>query len=80
MSEYTDFVKKGGYMKKGGKGLKQAGADWKKHKASKGGSAKDRVAKLEGTKTAKQIKQIEEDISKNKKKPKTKRRKKPKKK
>ena len=36
MSEWTNFVKKGGYMKKGGKGLKQASIDWKKkgHKKS----------------------------------------------
>tara|TARA_R110000824_G_scaffold203240_3_gene387643 strand:- start:107 stop:241 length:135 start_codon:yes stop_codon:yes gene_type:complete len=30
MSAWTDFIKKGGYMKKGGKGLKQASIDYKK--------------------------------------------------
>ena len=30
LSEWTQFVKDGGYMKKGGKGLKQASKDYKK--------------------------------------------------
>tara|TARA_R110000765_G_scaffold244996_4_gene347196 strand:+ start:1359 stop:1559 length:201 start_codon:yes stop_codon:yes gene_type:complete len=30
LTAWTSFVKKGGYMKKGGKGLKQASIDYKK--------------------------------------------------
>ena len=30
LTAWTAFVKKGGYMKKGGKGLKQASIDYKK--------------------------------------------------
>ena len=43
MSAWTDFIKKGGYMKKGGKGLKQASIDYKKkHPKKKEGKKKDK--------------------------------------
>tara|TARA_R110000824_G_scaffold184636_2_gene365588 strand:+ start:1986 stop:2165 length:180 start_codon:yes stop_codon:yes gene_type:complete len=44
MSAWTDFIKKGGYMKKGGKGLKQASIDYKKKHPK--GNKKDSEKKM----------------------------------
>tara|TARA_R110000751_G_scaffold9736_5_gene35983 strand:- start:893 stop:1066 length:174 start_codon:yes stop_codon:yes gene_type:complete len=54
MSDWTDFIKKGGYMKKGGKGLKQASIDYKKKHPK--GNKKDSSAKMKKEAEAKKKK------------------------